>query len=480
MSLAESGLRLLVAKVISTVILFVGLAYFARELSPALMGSFFLFRVLNDGAGLLSDAGMRRGVEKRVSEDERPSETVTTGLVMKLASALCFGSVVFLLRGTINGYLGAPLATLLAASIVVRELGWFGVHVLRGELRIRETAVIEASRLVVWVCLGVVLVELGYGVRGVAYGFIAGLVSLTVLAFVRIDTPFGRPSVEAASSILSFSKYDFVSNAGDYIYNWIDIGIIGLFLTQNAVGIYEYAWQITLPVALLVETTTATLFPQISRWHTSEATGEIGRVVSQTINAGLFVSVPALFGALLFAEPILSVLFGPPYAAGAVVLIVLMGEKVIRAVQSILNVTLRGIDRPKEAAVATAITIVTNLGLNFALVPVYGIRGAAVATFASVLLNGIVHWHYLSGHVDLRFPVALGSRVIAASVLMFVPLAVLDRLVRIDTLPELLSVVVVGVVIYLGGASLVPVLRREIIYPGIEIVLGSSEPPNER
>lgn len=474
MDIAKSGFRLLLAQVFSTALLFVGLAYFARELSPALLGSFFLFRVLNDGIGLLSDFGIRRSVEKRMSENEHPARTMTTGLLMKLALSFAFAGLVLLARGPINGYLGAPLASLLAVSIVLKEIGWFGVHVMRGELRVTETAVVEASRLVVWVVVGVVLVELGYGIRGVVYGFIAGFVVLGLWAFARVETPLGRPSRERAESILSFSKYDFVSNTGSYVYNWIDVGIIGLFLTQSAVGVYEYAWQVTLPIAIVLEVTTKSVFPQVSQWHATEATEEISRVVSQAVSVGLFLSIPALFGALLFSESILLVLFGPQYTAGAAVLTILMGEKIVRSVQVVLNTTLRGIDRPRDSAVATGVTVLVNLGLNFLLVPVYGIRGAAVATVGSVCLNTVLHWYYLRDHVPLRFSWGLVVKIAVVSTLMSAALLPVREMLDVTDLVGLLTVVIGGALLYVGLSTLVPTLRRNLIAPGVRVVLAST------
>lgn len=474
MDIAKSGFRLLLAQVLSTVLLFVGLAYFARKLDPALLGSFFLFRVLNDGVGLLSDFGIRRSVEKRMSENERPAQTLTTGLVMKLTLVFTFAALILLARDPINGYLGARLATLLAVSIVFKEIGWYGVHVMRGELRVTETAVVEASRLVVWVAVGVGLVELGYGVQGIVYGFIAGFVALGLWAFVRIETPFGRPSRECAESILSFSKYDFVSSTGSYVYNWIDVGIIGLFLTQGAVGVYEYAWQVTLPIAIVLEVTTKSVFPQVSQWHATEATEEISRVVSQAVSVGLFLSIPALFGAILFSESILLVLFGPEYVAGAVVLPILMGEKIIRSVQVVLNTTLRGIDRPRDSAIATGATVLVNLGLNVALVPAFGIRGAALATVASVCLNAALHWYYLRDHVPLRFSGRLTAKIAGVSLLMTAVLLLVSRTFDVDNLVGLFAVVTGGALLYFALSTFVPTLRRNLILPGVRVILAST------
>lgn len=467
MTIAETGTRLLLAKVISTVVLFLGLVYFAREFSPALMGSFFLFRVLVDGSGLVSDFGIKRAVEKRISEEDHPSGILTTGFLMKTASTLTVAAIILALQQPLNGYLGAPLAHLLAISLVVGELGWFFVHVLRGEFRVGESAVIEASRLIVWVGVSVVLIELGYGFEAIIYGFISGVAVLGTWAFTRIDTPFGRPSVELANSIVSFSKYDFISESGGYVYNWVDVGLIGLFLTQSAVGIYEFAWQITIPVALVYETTTTTLFPEISRWHSSKSTEEITRVMSQAMTVGLFISVPALFGALVLSEQILELVYGPAYVAGASVLVILLGEKVIGSFQSVMNITLRGIDQPREAALVTTFTIVTNLGLNVFMIPRYGIIGAAVATLFSNLINFALTYYHLRKHIEVNLPLGAAVRIVGTASGMLVVVYVFESLIPVDSILLLAVSVLCGVVVYVLLCSLVSSLRQTVMLPGL-------------
>ena len=474
MSVGRTGFKLLVAKGVSTVILFIGLAYFARELSPALMGSFFLFRVLNDGFGLVADFGIRRAVEKRLSGKGPAAETFTTGLVMKLVLVLVCVGLILLGQDIINGYLGQPLAVPLAASVLLTEISWYFVHILRGEIRVDDTAGIEASRLIVWVVVGVILVELGYGLLGVVYGFIAGLLVLGLWAFIAVETSFGRPSWRCAKSIFSFSRYDFISNTGGYIYNWIDVAIIGFFLTQADVGIYEIAWQVTIPIALIAETTATTLFPQVSQWHANQSKEAISRVMSQAAGAGLFASIPAFAGVLVFSAPILGVLFGPAYAAGATVLIILMAEKVVSSIGSVLNITLRAIDEPREAAWATIGTVVTNLGLNVLLVPLYGIHGAAVATFCSVCLNGALTWYFLNRHIPIRLPVQLASRIVLISGVMALILLPFRFWLSLDSLVELLPVILFGVFIYCASATFVPTLRREIVQPSIRIVTSTN------
>jgi O-antigen/teichoic acid export membrane protein len=323
----------------------------------------------------------------------------------------------------------------------------------------------------VWVGVGVALVEVGWGIRGIIYGFMSGFAVLGVWAFARVETPFGRPSIDRVDAILSFSVYDFVSNAGDYAYNWVDVGIIGIYLTQSAVGTYEYAWQVTLPVAIVLEVIAKSLFPQVSRWHASQSTDDIAQVAKIAIGTGLFLSIPAFFGAILFSESILLVLFGPAYVAGATVLPILMAEKIVRSVQVVLSTVLRGVDRPEQSALATGTTVVVNVLLNLLLIPTIGIRGAAFATLGAVCLNAGLHWYLLRSHHRIQFPTGLAVRIAGASTVMALILIPGRWVFEVNSAPELLAVVVGGVVSYSALTALVPSLRQSFVRPGLRFVL---------
>jgi O-antigen/teichoic acid export membrane protein len=181
--------------------------------------------------------------------------------------------------------------------------------------------------------------------------------------------------------------------------------------------------------------------------------------------------VPAFSGVVVFAESILSVLFGSAYLQGATVLVILSAEKVVASIQSVLVTALRGIDEPRQAAWATTVTIVMNFSLNALLIPAYGIEGAAVATLVSVCVNTALHTYYLRRHVDIRFPTCLAGEITGTSALMGAVLLVLNSRLAVDTLAVLLPMIGLGIVVYGGCAVFVPDIRRKLIDPGTRVVL---------
>src|SRR5262249_29180535 len=88
----------------------------------------------------------------------------------------------------------------------------------------------------------------------------------------------------------------------------------------------------------------------------------------------------------LAATPLLS-LFGERFTDGATALRLLCLATVINAAATADTLILMMTKHERAAAVATAITVVFNIGLNSFLIPAYGINGAAITMVATMIVR---------------------------------------------------------------------------------------------
>lgn len=471
MNLTRSILWLFLSFIGSTLVVFIGLAYFAQTVPPAALGSFFLFRVAVEGISMLSNLGLNHAAEKRVSEDKTNEAILSTVLLIKSAILIPVCIIILIFQTSINGYIGASLIPYLIVSLIAREFGWLAIDILRGELRVAMAATIEMIHLVIWIITSVSLVSIGYGLQGIVIGFVIGLISLVVLGFWSISLPIVRPTLESAQSLFDFAKYDFISSIDQYSYNWLDVAIIGLFLTPSSVAFYEYAWQVTLPILFIAGAIGITLFPQISRWTQESQMIQIGKATSDAIKVGLYVTIPAFFGILIIGSDTLYILFGPEYTAATIVLVILSGEKVFRTLQVIFASTLRGLNRPAESAIATGAATAMNIVLNLILVPSFGIVGAAVATITTVVANTLVHWWYLRRQILIRLPPSLLWWYLIQSIVMAAAIVFVKTWINVSSVFDLIGIILIGVFSYIGLSIVVPTVRKEIIHPACQILL---------
>jgi len=475
MNIVRSGVKLFIANGANAAITFLGIAFFAKQLPPGELGVFFLFQALLGVLMIPADFGLRGAAEKRISEGDEPGKMLTTAFLLKTPPLLVIIGAVVVFDGVVNNYIGERVASLLVIAIVGHELYQFGVQIVSAELRVGETAVLRLTHKIVWVVTGYGLLQYGFGVTGLIYGLILGYTIPFLWALYKRSTPFRRPAMEHAYSLTAYSKYNFLSAVSGYFYNWMDILIIGLFLTSAHVGAYEVAWRVTAVVTIGSTAIAHTIFPQISRWDAEEAIIRIEQLIPQAVTPSLIIAVPAFFGTLLFSREILTLVFDAEYSIAWLVLIILMAEKILLAIHVITGRSLKATDHPELAARAAVIAIVINLILNLVLVWQYGIIGAAVATVISFGINTLLCIRYLSRYLTIRIPWNEVVRVLAASLGMMLVLFGVDAVIEVDTLIRLVVVIGFGIVVYSGFVLLSSLLRTKV-FNSIQLVRSGGAP----
>lgn len=362
--LARAGLLLTAVEALNVLVGFASTVYFAWALGASALGVFFLFDAVLNTVTTVTDFGLRDAVEKRISEGEAGDATLTAAVCLKLALLAPFVLLAYPLHPYVDAYVGAPLTLPLVAGVLAYESGVLTLHVLRAELRVEETALLSFVRLAVYVLVAVALVQFDYGVRALVYAFVASYTVLLVAGALRVSTGFARPGRAQFRSLVRYAKYNGVSALGGYVYNSMDLLVVGYFLA------------------------------------------------------------PAF--------------------------VVLAGEKLVTAVNVVLDAGVRAFDRPQAGAYATVGSATLNVALNVVLVPRYGLLGAASATAAAVCLHGVVLAVALSRLTPLAVDVRDIGWCVGAALGMGGVIALARAFVDAGTLGGLAALVALGGVVYLA------------------------------
>ncbi len=467
MNLGRTSFKLTLMQVGRAALLFAAVVYFARRLGPTELGSLFLFQALVGLLMIPADLGIRGALEKRLSEGDRPERMLGSALALKLVLLSIISVGILLARPYVNEYVGADLAVTLILALITFELSEFFIQTLRGEMRVGETALIGFSLRFVWVTIGIVAVSMGYGVSTIAAGIaVAGAVT-SAWGYSRCETSIGRPSPEAIQSLIEYAKFHAIASTEGQIYQWIDVAVIGLFLSQAHVSVYEVSWQVTLLVLLVSRSIGWSIFPQISQWDARGERGKIEWVISKGLAFALLFSVPALIGGSLFAPEILLFLFGPEYVAGALVLSILLVEKLVQSFDDIIESALRGMDRPDLAAIATVVTVGINLVLNPFLVVTIGFVGAAIATTVAGTVSAAIHTYYLSRLVSIEVPFRLVGWYAVSSLVMGATLLGVRSFVPVTDVVTLFALIGFGATVYGLLVMSVPAVRNDVVVPAV-------------
>jgi len=451
MELSKSSIRIFLSRAGSAIIQFVGIVVFSRAFGASDIGVFFLFQATLAILAFPADFGVMRAVEKRISENQQEVPSlVASGAILKIVILLPVSVAIHFNSDWINQYIGADVAHLLIIALVVQESGRFLIHVLKGNFRVGETAIFELGKYSIWLVLGVVVVRVGLGVRALIVSLILGLSFVPLLAYPRIDTGLGTPSVEHVKSLYRFIKYNFVSQIGGQFYSWMDVAIIGLLLTQADVAAYEVAWKITGFVTLLSAAIATTIFPQVSEWSSKGENNNIQQMLHDFSVPALYFVIPSFFGSIILAEDILRIVFGTEFSVAWTVFIILMFEKIFHSLHMLFGRSLIAINKPDLSARATLFAVTVNLLLNFALIPHFGIMGAAIATTTSFLLEFVINLVYLSRYINISLPFAEIMVLTISGALMTASLSGINTYVQVNDYVALGLMILTGAVIYIS------------------------------
>jgi O-antigen/teichoic acid export membrane protein len=466
MNLIKSSIKILIARIGKSASQFLAVVLFSRALGASPLGTYYPFIALLGIVSIPATFGLATATEKRISEDEDPEKHLGTAIALRLGFVTITSVVLYVGQRYIDQFFGSKLALLFIATLLTKQASDFSLNVLRGELRVGETAVIEVIRPLCWLIVGYALYLQGFEVRGLIYGYFVGCLLMAVVGWWKVSTGISLPSLAHARSLLSFGKYSAIAETGGYIYSWIDVIILSLFVsygitaTRADIGAYENAWRLTLVVMLLSRSIATTVFPQFSRWESEDAIKQIESVIPRATLPGLMIVIPAFAGITILAEDLLRILFGPEFTVAALALTILAGERILQAFHSILGQVIWGINKPKLAAYPILISAAVNLVLNVLLIWKFGIAGAAVATLVSSAVLLALQIYYLQQFMELSLPIQEGMWCAVSASAMWIVVRFVYQSIAVDSLLALTAVVTIGAVTYASTIVLYRPLRE--------------------
>lgn len=165
---------------------------------------------------------------------------------------------------------------------------------------------------------------------------------------------------------------------------WVDTILIGYFENAYLVGIYNAAVPIAALLVISQEVFVQMFFPMITREMYAKKIQTVRELSKQVTKWICIINIPVLIIILLFPEILINFFFGAEYIFAKNSLRFLALGQSIYAITIVSNNLL--LSRGKSKLILGNIIIVSiiNFSLNYFLIPIYGITGAAFSTFISL------------------------------------------------------------------------------------------------
>ena len=439
-------------------------AHFLSQVVVSVAGfiaTFAIARVLGaDGVGMyalgvailmwlkIPASGLRNGITKRMSEGRDRDEFLVAGVALQGVFSISVAVLLLAFSGAVNRYVGAGVATLIAAMFLA-DVGFGTVGAaMEGEKKVARYGWVRAFERVARTAIQVGLILVGYDVAGLFFGHAISLVIASVLGVALLGLRVSIPDRRHFRSLLEYARYSWLGGLKGRTFGWMDTIVLGFFVASSLIGIYEVAWTLASFLVLVANSIQKTLFPELSELSIEDRDERIHHYINEgLVFTGIFL-IPGFFGGLALGTDILRI-YSPEFTEGAVVLLLLIAARTFDAYGSQLVSVINALDHPDVAFRINGLFVAVNLTLNVILVATFGWYGAAVATLLSGLVTLVVSYRALSGLIG-NPSIPLGEILcqVVAGVAMLGVIYALDPFVPTGHYMTL-ALVAVGAAVYL-------------------------------
>ncbi|MGB5738579.1 MAG: polysaccharide biosynthesis C-terminal domain-containing protein [Woeseia sp.] len=174
-----------------------------------------------------------------------------------------------------------------------------------------------------------------------------------------------------------------ISLFGNYFPDYMLI-LVGAHVPSDQVAIFNASYRLAMIVTFTLTAVEAVTSPVAARLYATQDFNELQTVVSRAAKLGFGASLASVIAFASLGRTLLG-LFGDEFVAGYETMLILVAAQLVRAaagpVISLLSVT----GHQDRCLVVFGVGLIASVALVFLLVPIFGIRGAAMSVLLVTL-----------------------------------------------------------------------------------------------
>lgn len=374
----------------------------ARLYGAELYGRFIYIYTFISFFPSLTSLGLRNGliyfIPKYTTNNDKEKRNTLISNSFILTSLLSVVVIIlislnsdFISTNLLNNSELSPLIKIMSPLIILLTLNTISQGVFRGKMEIKDF-IIGKDLLMPSIKLVVVTVLyfLGLRIEGLILGYYIGFIVLVVYYLVKIilnnNIKFKDVKLKNRNLIYTTFKFSipvFLKGFIAFFVNKTDTFMIGYFMQDASVGIYNIALRIGTMSGFILTAFNTTFAPMISNLYEQNRLDKLESLYKVITKWILAVNLIFFSMIILFSEEILFV-FGKEFVVGSFALIFISIGQIANVVVGPAGYINTMTGKPKYELYNNFIVLILNIILNYILIPVYGIGGAAVASAISV------------------------------------------------------------------------------------------------
>lgn len=376
---------------------------------------------------IATDLGLSAIVTRELVRDHnRRAEHLSAFLFAKLALLFAAAFVIVLIVPRVGALpLSRSLMASLAFLVFFDSMRLIATAVNKAREAMHHEAFIniftQAAILVIGMAL--LLKSPSAEALNVAYAVGSGIGTLYAFFLIRDYLPGIASSFKRALAreLLKDSlPIAVVGLVGSLMLN-TDIIMLGWMRTAAEIGYYSATQKIIFTLYVLPTLIASAAFPMMARLtHDAQA---FRAFFEKILKSSLMVALPVTVGGIITAPRLIELFYGNAYLPATASYVILLFTVPIAFATAIINNALIAHNSQRHFLAYAAIGLTCNVILNFLLIPIFGINGAALATLVTETITGIFIWRKINALSGFTAPHGMGKAFAACGVMAAVAYA---------------------------------------------------------
>tara|TARA_B100001142_G_scaffold269997_1_gene275896 strand:- start:8419 stop:9744 length:1326 start_codon:yes stop_codon:yes gene_type:complete len=285
----------------------------------------------------------------------------------------------------------ASSVRLIALAIFPFSILKINAQTFRGLKRIKEFAFFEyVSKFLFAIIFFLFLLkfttiqQLNFPIYSFLYSvLLVWLISSVYLIYdfksIRIKKVISNKKILETAYPMLFSTSIFV------LMSWSDTIMLGIFTSESNVGLYNVALKLAMSSVIILGAVNSILAPKLSETYNNNKFDSFKQLIQQSTRIIFLCTLPILLVLLIFPELCLS-FFGTEFIVAKNTLMILLLGQFVNVFSGSVGFVLQMTGNEKVFQKILFYSLIINILLNYFLIPLFDINGAAIASVLSMVI----------------------------------------------------------------------------------------------
>ena len=273
---------------------------------------------------------------------------------------------------------------------------------LNGSRRFKEFAFFNALRPAIILINLIIFIKLKYSLGNIIYLFLITEILLLIILFSKIK--FNLISFKKNKFFLPFifGKKVFVNSFLSESFIRIDILVLGYFLSDDKIGIYALAalfFEGIYQIPILLRNV---FNPNINKYYKENKINELIKLIKYFTKISFLLTLVIVLCTMILIFSLKNLNFIEIDNVFYNLLLILLLGNIIYSLISPSENILFIVNKPIQQSLYMVFTTIINIILNFYLIKIYGLIGAAIGTLFSYVMALLIYNFFISKFTLLK------------------------------------------------------------------------------